>query len=1659
MKVENLNRDEVLAEMVALKRRLRELESAILSPNKDEIYDKEGGSEDAGQEQEERSTGGNGKSLHKLMENLPVGIAVTDLQGDVAYFNRKFTELFGYTLNEMPTLDHWWTVAYPDQQEADRIRSEWISAVSESRDRGAEADPTEREVRCKDGKTRRIEFRKIVIGEHVVHTFVDVTEIRSQQEALMEREQMFRLLSEQSLMSVAILQDGVYKYANKAMSDLCEYSLEEILSWSSEQFLEVVHPEDRSLVMSQARMKQLGDTRQKTCYAFRIITKSGDTKWVEIYSKTIQFTGKLANLLTMIDITERTTAEESLRRLENLYRNVIENIEDVFYRSDNQGRLLMGSPSGARLFGYNSVEDMIGLPLDSFWIDPKKRDSLIAEIQKFGRVKDFEGVLKRKDGTTFVASFTTHFYRDENGTIRGTQGIIRDVTARKEAEQEVMRSEERLRLAWETNPDYCSISRLKDAMMIDVNPGFTELTGYCREEAVGKSAFDLHLWVDTSDRMRLVSALNEQGKVRDFETKFRRKDGVIRAMSISAGLIDLGGEPHILGIVKDIEYSKKALETLARSEQLFRKYFELGLVGMALTSPGKGWVYVNDQICDMLGYTRDELLKTTWAELTHPDDLGPDIEKFDLMMAGESEGYSMDKRFVRKDGSVIYTTLHVSCMRYPDGTIENVIAHLYDISDRKQAEDRLKRYTHELETINRLGREIGSSLSVDEIASQGLRELIEVIGCDCGMFFLYKDDSLYLKHFESPLDGVCAEHFPVHRVGECLCGLSVRERRPIFSANINADPRCTWEECKKAGLRAIAVVPLIVRDEVVGVIGLGSLAERDFSVEESFIASLTQQLTMGIGNSLLYERVGHHAWELEKSIAELKSAEESLSASEALLRQVIDLVPHFIFAKDAKGRFLLVNQAVAEAYGTEVEKLTGKTDAAFARSEEEFQHFRSDDLEVISSGKPKAIAEEQITDASGRTRWLNTIKIPFTFAGASEPGVLGVSVDITERRKAEGDLAEALRRSRLQLETISEIAVSPALVNGDTLTLAREISERGAAALGVERAGVWLFSDDRETLTCIDLYERSQSLHSSGPILIKSEYENEFEALETSRYIDSHDALSDPRTAGYVATYLIPLNITSMLDVAVRRGRENLGVICFEHVDKTHRWQPDEIAFACQVADQFSLAMHSHDRMVSEKAIRESELQYRLLAENISDVIWTMTPDLRITYVSPSVERLFGWTSSEWLDFKPSDYLTPDSLDLAAKVLGRELSLDGTPGLDPNRVTTLELEQYRSDGSRIWTETSARFLYNEALRITGIIGATRDITARKRSQEELHRLFAAVEQAGESIMITDLGGKALYVNPAFEETSGYPIDEVLGRTPEILKSGKHNRAFYQDMWTTINRGEAWRGRYTNKKRDGSLYEEAATISPIKDEYGQVVNYVMVGRDVTSEILLQKQLSQAQKMEAIGTLAGGIAHDFNNILQAILGYSDLLLMKSKMGDADRNRLQVIRQAARDGADLVSRILTFSRKADTHVRPLDLNEEIRKAHKLLRRTIPRMIDIRLILANNQTIIDADAAQIEQILLNLGVNAHHAMPEGGRLLIETNNVALTDEYLLTHLGLQPGNYVILTISDTGAGMEPSTLDRIFEPFFTTKTNGEGTGPWVCPWSMELSPSKEAA
>ncbi|MEK6656877.1 MAG: ATP-binding protein, partial [Nitrospirota bacterium] len=323
-------------------------------------------------------------------------------------------------------------------------------------------------------------------------------------------------------------------------------------------------------------------------------------------------------------------------------------------------------------------------------------------------------------------------------------------------------------------------------------------------------------------------------------------------------------------------------------------------------------------------------------------------------------------------------------------------------------------------------------------------------------------------------------------------------------------------------------------------------------------------------------------------------------------------------------------------------------------------------------------------------------------------------------------------------------------------------------------------------------------------------------------------------------------------------------------------------------------------------------------------------------------------------------------------------------------------------------------------------------------------MSAAVEQSTECVVITDLEGNIVYVNPVFERNTGYSASEAIGKKPNILKSEKHNTEYYSKLWFALKTTGSWSGILINKRKDGTLFEEETSISTVSDSKGRPAYYVAVKRDVTNEKRLEEQLRQAQKMEAIGQLTGGIAHDFNNFLTAILGFSSLLQMKFEDdNDAQSSSyLQNIISAAEKAANMTNSLLAFSRKRIINIRPALLNDIIKGMERLLQRVITENVEFKTALTDKGTIIMADTGQIEQVLLNLVANARDAMPKGGTVFIKTEVVNVDEVFVRTHGYGKPGAYVLLSVSDTGIGMDEMTRERIFEPFFTTKEVGKGTG-----------------
>jgi PAS domain S-box-containing protein len=511
-----------------------------------------------------------------------------------------------------------------------------------------------------------------------------------------------------------------------------------------------------------------------------------------------------------------------------------------------------------------------------------------------------------------------------------------------------------------------------------------------------------------------------------------------------------------------------------------------------------------------------------------------------------------------------------------------------------------------------------------------------------------------------------------------------------------------------------------------------------------------------------------------KKDAESQGKVELISQRE-FLRQVLDLDPSLIFAKDREGRFTLANRAVASIYGVTPSELVGRTDADFNPDGAEIEHFRADDLEVMNTLRPMLIEKEPVTSPEGGTRWFQTIKIPIVSPDGSADAVLGVSTDITARKEAEDILRQRARQLLRHHTALRELALTG---RSDLRTGLLRILRTASQTLDVERAGVWLFDGDHAALRTECVFDHGAISDEPTRVFAASDSPEYFRALRDERVVAASDAVADPRTRALSALYLEECAIVSLLDVAILSHGTMIGVVCNEHRGAHREFTIEEVDFAVSIADLVSLVLEESKR----------------------------------------------------------------------------------------------------------------------------------------------------------------------------------------------------------------------------------------------------------------VALEEQLRHAQKMEAIGLLAGGISHDFNNLLNIIVGYADLTRQMLPAGHPAANHVEKITGAFARAADLVRKILTFSRGQVLRVEPLDFRDVLLEFSSLLTRVLGADIELSVVASEEPMIVHADLTQLEQILLNLCTNARQAMPQGGRLTLDARPAQLDAE--------APGRYLHLRVTDTGHGIDEATMLRLWEPFFTTKSEGTGLG-----------------
>jgi PAS domain S-box-containing protein len=368
---------------------------------------------------------------------------------------------------------------------------------------------------------------------------------------------------------------------------------------------------------------------------------------------------------------------------------------------------------------------------------------------------------------------------------------------------------------------------------------------------------------------------------------------------------------------------------------------------------------------------------------------------------------------------------------------------------------------------------------------------------------------------------------------------------------------------------------------------------------------------------------------------------------------------------------------------------------------------------------------------------------------------------------------------------------------------------------------------------------------------------------------------------------------------------------------------------------------------------------------------------------------------------------------------------------------------WRSDGTS-FPVTYSSLPVKKSGKIIGSIVTFSDISERQQADEQVRVLSSSVEQAKESIVITDVKGTIEYVNPAFCETTGYPAQEVVGQNPRILKSGKQDRDFYKTMWDVIASGQPWQGRIVDRKKDGTLYPAILTISPIKNEFGEITHYVGNQQDLSEYEGLEAQFRQAQKMEALGTLVGGIAHDFNNMLAGITGNLYLAKQRTREMPDVVQKLDNVEALSFRAADMIQQMLTFARKGQVSMQDFLLMPFIKEALKFLHTSVPENIKMHQEICSDSLPVNGDKTQLHQVLMNMVNNARDALDgmDNQCITIKLEAFHADDAFIEKHSYFKAGDYAHLSVEDNGCGIPDDQIKHLFDPFFTTKEQGKGTG-----------------
>jgi PAS domain S-box-containing protein len=736
---------------------------------------------------------------------------------------------------------------------------------------------------------------------------------------------------------------------------------------------------------------------------------------------------------------------------------------------------------------------------------------------------------------------------------------------------------------------------------------------------------------------------------------------------------------------------------------------------------------------------------------------------------------------------------------------------------------------------------------------------------------------------------------------------------------------------------------------------------------------------------LLEVKVQERTSELRNEIEERKRAEETIASERQLLRTLIDVLPETVYIKDLDSRFLVVNETLAKVLGKDTpSQVLGLSDADIYPAGLAAE-FRAEEMKIFA-GEPLINQENTMVSPDGRERTMLTTKLPFRDGQGRICGLVGIGHDITERKRAEEVLRESEQRFRALFEGASEGVFQS--TPGGQYCLANPAL---AKMLG--------YASSQELIAGVTDIGRQLNVDPG----VRAEFQRRIAEQGEVQNFEFQACRKDG------ATIWLSENAHAVRDAS--------GAVLYYE----------------------GILQNITERKRAEEAMRESEERFSGAFEHAPIGVALVSPDGRYLKINRVLCDLVGYSEAELLTRTFQDITHPEDL---------EVDLENVRRVIAGEIRSYQMEKryIHARGHLVTVLLNVSLVRDGQGRPRYFISQVQDITERKRLEVELTEsqglYHSLVEQLPANVWRKDAAGRFTFANSRFCRFKGKTADEILGQTAYAINPKEVADQIIEEHELIMRTGKSIEKEESCTQPDGTVQYLQVMKAPVLAADGKIIGSQGIQFDITGRKRLEAQLVQSQKLETVGKLAGGVAHEFNSIMTAIIGHSELMLGDLPSGHPLSKNAAGIRRAAERAATLTRQLLAYGRRAFLRPESLDLNQVMANMEGMVRQLMGTDVDVRIVPAEGLRAVKADAGQIEQVIMNLAMNARDAMPNGGKLTLETANVSFDQERVGRDPELKPGNYVMLAIADTGTGMSEEVKARAFEPFFTTKDVGQGTG-----------------